>query len=141
MIRVEGRTLRGTEVAGSEIPDLIDELPLVAVAGALAQGRTVIRDAAELRVKESDRIRSVVDNLTRMGVQVEETPDGMIIEGPTRLKGGVTLDSYGDHRLPMAMSVLALYADAPVRMTDIACVNKSYPGFWDDLREVGGHAE
>jgi 3-phosphoshikimate 1-carboxyvinyltransferase len=141
VVRVEGRTLRGTEVGGSEIPDLIDELPLVAVAGALAQGRTVIRDAAELRVKESDRIRSVVDNLTRMGVQVEETADGMIIEGPARLKGGVTLDSYGDHRLPMAMSVLALYADAPVRMTDIACVNKSYPGFWDDLRKVGGHAE
>ena len=140
VIRVEGRTLRGTEVGGSEIPDLIDELPLVAVAGALAQGRTVIRDAAELRVKESDRIRSVVDNLTRMGVHVEETPDGMIIEGAARVKGGVTVDSYGDHRLPMAMSVLALYADAPVHMSDIACVNKSYPGFWDDLRKVGGHA-
>jgi 3-phosphoshikimate 1-carboxyvinyltransferase len=141
VIRVEGRSLRGTEVGGSEIPDLIDELPLVAVAGALAHGRTVIRDAAELRVKESDRIRSVVDNLTRMGVKVEETPDGMIIEGPARVKGGVTVDSYGDHRLPMAMSVLAMYADAPVRMDDIACVNKSYPGFWEDLRKVGGHAE
>lgn len=141
VIRVEGRHLHGTEVGGSEIPDLIDELPLVAVAGALAQGRTVIRDAAELRVKESDRIRSVVDNLTRLGAKVEETPDGMIIEGPTKLKGGVTVDSYGDHRLPMAMSVLALYADSPVRMNDIACVNKSYPGFWDDLRKVGGHVE
>ncbi len=141
VIRVKGRCLRGTEVGGEEIPDLIDELPLVAVAGALAQGRTVIRDAAELRVKESDRIRSVVDNLTRMGVKVEETPDGMIIEGPARLKGGVTIDSYGDHRLPMAMSVLAMYADSPVRMSDIGCVNKSYPDFWNDLRKVGGHAE
>ena len=141
LIRVEGRSLRGTEVGGNEIPDLIDELPLVAVAGALAEGRTIIRDAAELRVKESDRIRSVVDNLTRLGVKVEETPDGMIIEGSARLKGGVTVDSYGDHRLPMAMSVLAMHADAPVRMADIACVNKSYPGFWDDLRKVGGHAE
>jgi 3-phosphoshikimate 1-carboxyvinyltransferase len=75
-----------------------------------------------------------------MGVHVEETPDGMIIEGTARVKGGVTVDSYGDHRLPMAMSVLALYADAPVHMSDIACVNKSYPGFWDDLRKVGGHA-
>jgi 3-phosphoshikimate 1-carboxyvinyltransferase len=140
-VRVEGRSLRGTEVGGSEIPDLIDELPLVAVAGALAQGRTVIRDAAELRVKESDRIRSVVDNLTRMGIQVEETADGMIIEGGGRVKGGVSVDSYGDHRLPMAMSVLAMYADAPVKMENIACVNKSYPGFWDDLRKVGGHAE
>lgn len=141
VIRVQGRQLQGVEVGGSEIPDLIDELPLVAVAGALARGRTVIRDAAELRVKESDRIRSVVDNLTRLGITVEERPDGMIIEGATRVRGGVAVDSYGDHRLPMAMSVLALYADEPVRMDDIACVNKSYPGFWDDLRKVGGHAE
>jgi 3-phosphoshikimate 1-carboxyvinyltransferase len=140
-IRVEGRVLTGTEVSGAEIPDLIDELPLVAVAGALAQGRTVIRDAAELRVKESDRIRSVADNLTRMGVKVEERPDGMVIEGPATVRGGVTIDSYGDHRIPMAMSVLAFHADAPVRMADIACVNKSYPEFWDDLRKVGGHAE
>ena len=140
-IRVEGRALTGTEVGGAEIPDLIDELPLVAVAGALATGRTVIRDAAELRVKESDRIRSVADNLARLGVKVEERPDGLIIEGPTRVHGGVTIDSYGDHRIPMAMSVLAGYADAPVRMNDIGCVNKSYPEFWGDLRKVGGHAE
>lgn len=139
-IRVEGRRLTGTEVGGAEIPDLIDELPLVAVAGALAGGRTVIRDAAELRVKESDRIRSVVDNLTRLGVQVEERADGMVIEGAARVRGGVAVDSYGDHRLPMAMAVLAMTADAPVRMDDIACVNKSYPEFWDDLRKVGGHA-
>lgn len=140
-IRVEGRTLRGTEVGGAEIPDLIDELPLVAVAGALAGGRTVIRNAAELRVKESDRIRSVVDNLTRLGVRVEENPDGMVIEGAAQVRGGVTLDSYGDHRLPMAMSILAMAADAPVKLDDIACVNKSYPDFWIDLGKVGGHAE
>lgn len=139
-IAVEGRCLQGTEVGGSEIPDLIDELPLVAVAGAMARGRTVIRDAAELRVKESDRIRSVVDNLTRLGVKVEEKPDGMVIEGPATVRGGVTVDSYGDHRLPMAMSVLAMSADAPVKMDDIACVNKSYPEFWKDLGKVGGHA-
>jgi len=138
---VEGRALRGTEVGGAEIPDLIDELPLIAVAGALAQGRTVIRDAAELRVKESDRIRAVATNLSRMGVQVEERPDGLVIEGPTKLRGNVTIDSYGDHRIPMALSVLALFAGAPVRMHDIDCVAKSYPGFWDDLRKAGGRAE
>jgi 3-phosphoshikimate 1-carboxyvinyltransferase len=140
-IRVEGRSLAGTEVGGAEIPDLLDELPLVAVAGALARGKTVIRDAAELRVKESDRIRSVADNLRRMGVKVEERPDGMAIEGPARVRGNVAIDSYGDHRIPMAMSVLAFYADGPVRMEDIACVNKSYPEFWSDLRKVGAHAE
>ncbi|MEI8351378.1 MAG: 3-phosphoshikimate 1-carboxyvinyltransferase [bacterium] len=140
-IRVTGQVLQGTEVGGDEIPDLIDELPLVAVAGAMAEGRTVIRNAAELRVKESDRIRSVVGNLARLGVKVEERADGMVIEGPARIKGGVTLDSYGDHRLPMAMTVLALAADAPVRMDDIDCVNKSYPLFWEDLKKVGGYAE
>jgi 3-phosphoshikimate 1-carboxyvinyltransferase len=140
-IRVKGQALRGTEVGGDEIPDLIDELPLVAVAGAMAEGRTVIRDAAELRVKESDRIRSVAGNLARLGVKVEERADGMVIEGPARVKGGVALDSYGDHRLPMAMTVLALAADAPVRMDDIDCVNKSYPMFWEDLKKVGGYAE
>lgn len=138
-IRVEGRRLNGTEVGGTEIPDLIDELPLVAVAGALAQGRTVIRDAAELRVKESDRIRSVADNLTRMGAKVEEKPDGMVVEGGARLKGRVVVDSYGDHRIPMAFSVLALHGGGPVEMRDVACVNKSYPAFWDDLKRVGGH--
>jgi 3-phosphoshikimate 1-carboxyvinyltransferase len=139
-IRVRGRRLRGTEVGGAEIPDLIDELPLVAVAGALAEGRTVIRDAAELRVKESDRIRSVAGNLTRLGVTVEERPDGLIIEGGARIRGGVSVDSHGDHRLPMAFAVLAAHADAPVRITDIACVNKSYPGFWEHWVKVGGHA-
>lgn len=140
-IRVRGQALRGTEVGGDEIPDLIDELPLVAVAGAMAEGRTVIRDAAELRVKESDRIRSVAGNLARLGVKVEERADGMVIEGPARIKGGVTLDSYGDHRLPMAMTVLALASAGPVRMDDIDCVNKSYPRFWEDLKKVGGYAE
>ena len=138
-IRVEGRRLKATEVGGAEIPDLIDELPLVAVAGALAEGRTVIRDAAELRVKESDRIRSVADNLTRMGVKVEEKADGMVVEGGGRLKGNVVVDSYGDHRIPMAFSVLALQGGGAVEMRDVACVNKSYPTFWDDLKRVGGH--
>lgn len=138
-IRVEGRRLHGTEVGGAEIPDLIDELPLVAVAGALASDRTVIRDAAELRVKESDRIRSVVDNMARVGVRVEEKPDGMIVDGGCALRGGVAVDSYGDHRIPMAFSILALHGAGAVEMRDVACVNKSYPAFWDDLKQVGGH--
>jgi 3-phosphoshikimate 1-carboxyvinyltransferase len=140
-IRVEGRSLTGTEVGGDEIPDLIDELPLVAVAGARASGRTVIRDAAELRVKESDRVHSVVANLRTLGVAAEERPDGFVIVGGARIRGGVAVDSYGDHRIPMAMSVLALSATGPVRMDNVACVNKSYPEFWDDLKKVGGHVE
>ncbi len=140
-IRVEGRELTGTEVGGAEIPDLIDELPLVAVAAAKARGRTVVRDAAELRVKESDRVHSVVASLSRLGVPAEERPDGFVIEGGAIIRGDVALDSHGDHRIPMAMSVLALSASGPVRLDNIACVNKSYPEFWDDLKKVGGHVE
>ncbi len=140
-IVVRGRALHATEVGGAEIPDLIDELPLAAVAGALAQGRTVIRDAAELRVKESDRIAVMAEHLRAMGVRVEERPDGLAVEGPARLRGGVTVDSRGDHRIPMALSVLAFSGEGPVRMLDVACVAKSYPAFWADLRKVGGRVE
>ena len=140
-IRVEGRELKAVEVGGPAIADLIDEIPLVAVAAALARGRTVIRDASELRVKESDRIHSVVENLRRLGVVAEERPDGLVIEGAAEIRGNVTLDSYGDHRIPMAMAVLALSATGPVRLEGIDCVNKSYPEFWDDLRKVGAYAE
>ncbi|MEI7437052.1 MAG: 3-phosphoshikimate 1-carboxyvinyltransferase [bacterium] len=139
-IQVDGALLHGTEVGGAEIPDLIDELPLVAVLGALAQGRTTIRDAAELRVKESDRIASVVDNLRRFGAEAEANADGLTVEGPLTPLGGVTISSYGDHRLPMAMSLLALRAAGPVEFEDVGCMAKSYPEFWRDLREVGGNA-
>ena len=140
-IRVEGRELKAVEVGGPAIADLIDEVPLVAVAAALASGRTVIRDAGELRVKESDRIHSVADNLRRLGVTAEERPDGLVIEGAAEIRGNVTIDSYGDHRIPMAMAVLALSASGPVRLDGIACVDKSYPEFWKDLRKVGAYAE
>jgi 3-phosphoshikimate 1-carboxyvinyltransferase len=140
-IRVRGRRLRGTAVGGAEIPDLIDELPLVAVVGAVAEGQTEIRDAGELRVKESDRIVTMAGNLRRLGVRVEERRDGLIVHGPARPTGGGVVDSHGDHRIPMAMTVLSLHADGPVHMNDVGCVAKSYPGFWLDLERVGGHAE
>lgn len=140
-VRVRGRSLRGAEVGGGEIPNLIDEIPVLAAVAALAEGRTVIRDAGELRVKESDRIATVMRNLSLMGVHVEERPDGMIIHGPAKIRGGASVDSFRDHRVAMSMSVLALSADAPVRINDVACVATSYPGFWDDLRRLGGHVE
>jgi 3-phosphoshikimate 1-carboxyvinyltransferase len=134
---VEGAALQATEVGGAEIPDLIDELPLVAVAGALANGRTVIRDAAELRVKETDRVAAVAANLRAMGVQVEEFPDGLAVHGPATLKADAVIESFGDHRMPMAFAVLAAAGGVPVRIRDTACVDKSYPEFWDDLRTMG----
>lgn len=140
-ITVEGAVLKATEVGGEEIPALIDELPLVAVLGALAEGRTVIRDARELRVKESDRIATMATNLRLLGVKVEEQEDGMIVEGPAPLEPAAGVNSYADHRVAMAMAVLATYATGPVCVNHIACVQTSYPQFWDHLIQLGAHVE
>ncbi|TAN38286.1 MAG: 3-phosphoshikimate 1-carboxyvinyltransferase [Verrucomicrobia bacterium] len=140
-ISVHGVKLRGTEIGGDEIPNLIDELPVIAVAGALAEGETVIRDAAELRVKETDRIAAMATNLRLLGVEVEEREDGMIVRGPAALKVGGGVRSYGDHRIAMAMAVLALSAPEPVCINNVGCVQTSYPGFWNDLKTLGGHVE
>jgi len=135
-VTVRGGPLRGTVVEGMEIPNLIDELPLVAVAGALASGETAVRDAAELRVKESDRIATVAACLRRFGVRVTEREDGMTVAGGAPLRGGIDLDSAGDHRVAMAMAVLGLFAAGPVRVLDTACVATSYPGFWEHLEQL-----
>jgi len=137
-ITVKGRRLRGTEVGGKEISNLIDELPMVAIVGALADGKTVIRDAAELRVKESDRIATVCKGLRETGVNVEEKPNGMVIAGGARIRGGVEIDSFGDHRIAMGMAMLALSADAPVNILNVACIATSYPGFWRDFAVMTG---
>ena len=140
-ITVKGGRLKATEVSGDEIPNLIDELPLVAVLGALAEGRTVIRDAAELRVKESDRIATMAANLRLLGADVEEQKDGMAVLGPAKLKATSSVKSYGDHRIAMSMAVLALYMDEPVCINNIACVETSYPTFWEHLESMGARAE
>ncbi len=140
-IQVQGRKLYGTEVGGKEIPNLIDECPLVAVAGALAEGTTVIRDARELRVKESDRIASMANNLRLMGVALKEQDDGLVIHGGAPIRGNTRVDSYGDHRIAMAMAILALYADGPVSIEHVACVQTSYPDFWNHLKSLGVNVE
>ncbi len=140
-VRVRGARLKATDVGGEEIPNLIDELPLVAVAGALADGVTVVRDAAELRVKESDRIATMATNLTAAGVEVVETEDGMRITGGSEIAGGVEVESFGDHRIAMAMAVLGLYASNPIQINDVACVATSYPGFWEDMLKLVELAE
>jgi 3-phosphoshikimate 1-carboxyvinyltransferase len=140
-VSVAGAGLVGTDIGGAEIPNLIDELPILAVAAALAEGQTVIRNAEELRVKESDRITKMALCLKNAGVQVEERPDGMVVRGPTRVRGGIVQKSFGDHRIAMSMAVLGLFADAPTRLLDVGCVATSYPDFWRDLRSLGGHVE
>ncbi len=140
-IRVSGARLKGTVIGGEEIPNLIDELPILAVAGALAEGETVIKDAYELRVKESDRIYSMCVNLRALGVDVEEMKDGMVVHGPCRISAGATVNSFGDHRIAMSMAILALFAAKPLTINNIACIETSYPGFWDDLKRLGAHVE
>ncbi len=140
-IRVSAARLRGTVIEGAEIPNLIDEIPILAVAGALAEGETVIKDAHELRVKESDRIQTMCENLKRMGVEVDEMDDGMRIGGPANLRTGDAVSSYGDHRVAMSMAILGLFSDAPLTIKGVDCIETSYPGFWNHLRELGGHVE
>ncbi len=140
-VKISGSKLKGVEVGGADIANLIDELPLVAAVAALAEGKTVIKNAAELRVKESDRIAAMALNLRLFGVNVEETEDGMIIEGGSEIKPTGAVRSFGDHRIAMSMSILATYATESAVINNVACVDTSYPGFWDDLRKLGGHVE
>ncbi len=127
-IIVRGGSLEATTIEGDEIPNAIDELPALAVAAALASGRTVIKDAAELRVKESDRIAATVTNLRAMGAHAEETEDGMIIEGPVTLRGA-ELDSFGDHRIAMAFTIAGMLAEGETKISNTACIATSFPGF------------
>lgn len=134
-IEIEGASLKATRICGKEIPNVIDELPVLAVAAALAEGTTVIADAAELRVKESDRLAAIASHLMAMGVPVKETPDGIEITGGRPLKGA-RLDSLGDHRIAMAFAIAGLFAEGETVITGTDCVNTSYPGFYDVLQRV-----
>ncbi|WP_124727351.1 3-phosphoshikimate 1-carboxyvinyltransferase [Staphylospora marina] len=123
-----GRGLAGAEIGGGLIPRLIDELPVLAVLATQAEGTTVIRDAEELRVKETDRIETLAGELRKLGARVETTADGMIIEGPVTLRGG-SVSGHGDHRLAMALSVAGLASRDPVSVSRTEAIRVSYPGF------------
>lgn len=125
--------LKGTTVEGELIPTLIDEIPMIAVMAAFAEGTTVIKDAAELKVKESNRINTVADNLRRMGADVIPTEDGMIIHGNPDTLHAANFDSYLDHRIAMSFAVAALALKDTCTMKDAECVNISYPTFYKDL--------
>ena len=129
-------SLKGTTIEGSIIPTLIDEIPMIAVMAAFAEGTTIIRDAQELKVKESDRIAAMVDNLRRMGADIEGTDDGMIIHGGRALHGAV-IDSHLDHRIAMSFSVAGTICDGTVEILNGECVNISYPEFYQDLYRLG----
>lgn len=127
--------LKGTVIEGAVIPTLIDELPVIAAMACYAEGTTIIRNAEELKVKESNRIAVMAENLTAMGADVTETEDGMIIRGGRPLHGAV-IDSKKDHRIAMTFAVAALGADGETEILDADCVNISYPGFYRDLERL-----
>jgi 3-phosphoshikimate 1-carboxyvinyltransferase len=137
-IVVESSELHATElIAGEMIPIVQDEIPVLAVAACFAHGTTIIRDAEELRVKESDRIRTTVRELSRMGARIEELPDGMAIHGPTPLHAA-NCRTYGDHRLVMALAVAGLLADGETVIDGAEHADISYPGFWASLEQLTG---
>ncbi|MBI3804743.1 MAG: 3-phosphoshikimate 1-carboxyvinyltransferase [Nitrospirae bacterium] len=127
-LTVRAGALRGTVIRGELIPRTIDEFPILCIAAAAAEGETVVRDAEELRVKESDRIAAMAKGLRGMGITVEEFPDGMRIEGSRQWKG-TFCETHGDHRIAMAMTVAGLMAEGGNEIDDVACINTSFPGF------------
>ncbi|MBQ2669340.1 MAG: 3-phosphoshikimate 1-carboxyvinyltransferase [Clostridia bacterium] len=135
-ITVKSSALHAVTVEGAIIPRLIDELPVIAVAAAVADGETVIKDAAELKVKETNRIRAVVDEFKKCGIDITETDDGMIIRGGKAIHGA-DFKTYGDHRMAMSLTVLAQLADGGSTIDDAECVNISYPGFFENFYSLG----
>ena len=132
-VEIYGVELKATTIGGKEIPNVIDELPILAVAAALAHGRTIIKDAKELRVKETDRIAAIAKNLRAFGVDVLETEDGMEIQGGGKYHGA-EVESFGDHRIAMSCAVLGMFSDGHTVVRDTECVNTSYPGFYEQLK-------
>ena len=134
-IRIRYRPLKGTEISGAIIPRLIDELPILALLATQADGDTVIKDAEELRFKETDRIEAIASTLRSLGAKVETTPDGMRIPGNQSLQGA-SADSFGDHRIGMMIAIASLIAHGETILTDADSINISYPSFFEDLRAL-----
>ncbi len=135
MITVRGTRLKGTGIAKDEIPSLIDELPILMTAMSVAEGESLISGAEELRVKETDRIHSMVTNLKAVGAHIEELPDGCLIKGVERLKGG-TVESFGDHRTAMSLAIANLVMEGSVTIRNTACVSTSFPSFFQHLERL-----
>jgi len=136
-LRVRAAALRGGKIAGAQIPQVIDEVPILAILATQSANGMEIRDAGELRVKESDRIRSIVENLRAMGAQVEEFDDGLAIPGKQQLRGAL-IKTYGDHRIAMAFAVAGLIADGETMVEGAECAGVSFPGFFATLEKMKG---
>ena len=134
-VSIKTSELHGIEIGGELIPRLIDEIPIIALLATQANGTTVIKDAEELKVKETDRITAVVEELKKLGADIVATDDGMIINGPVTLTGGV-LKSYGDHRIGMMGAIASVISTGPIEIEQASCISVSYPNFFEHLRNV-----
>jgi 3-phosphoshikimate 1-carboxyvinyltransferase len=137
-ILVKPSNLEGTEVSGEVIPRLIDEIPIISVLAVFAEGKTVIKDAEELRVKETDRIKAVVNEFRRLGIEIGENEDGMEIKGPQQVEGGIEVESYHDHRIAMSLAVMALNSKEGIAINGSEIIATSFPNFKELLAEVIG---
>lgn len=133
---VKSSKLKGVEIKGEMIPTLIDEIPILAVAATQAEGKTVVKDAKELRVKETDRIKAITDELRRIGINIIEKEDGFEINGKQKIKGNCTCESYNDHRVAMSLAIAGLIAENPIKIKNFECVNISYPNFLETLNSL-----
>jgi 3-phosphoshikimate 1-carboxyvinyltransferase len=136
-IEIKTAPIKGRRMVGELIPSIIDELPIMSIVAASAQGTSVIRDAYELRNQKVDRIKSISSNLRKMGVKVGELDDGMAIDGMPSLEGA-EIDSFGDYRIAMAFAIAGLIAEGSTVIKDAECVDSFYPGFWDEIDRISG---
>ena len=134
-ISAKSSSLKAFTINGEMVPHLIDEIPVLVLAATQAEGTSVISGAEELRVKESDRLKAITSELTKMGAKIEEKKDGLVIHGPTKLKGAV-LESYGDHRIAMTLAVAGLIAEGETKIRNVECVETSFPGFDKLMKSV-----
>jgi len=138
-IVVKSSKLKGTSISGAIIPRVIDEIPILTVVACLAEGRTEIREAKELRVKETDRIKSMATELNKMGAKVIEVEDGLVIDGVKSLKGA-EVESYGDHRTAMSLAIAGLVAEDETKINNVACIHTSFPEFEEILNSLSNHS-
>jgi 3-phosphoshikimate 1-carboxyvinyltransferase len=134
-LRVQSAPLQGISITKEQVPQSIDEFPIICVAAALAEGRTVVNGAEELRVKETDRIQAMVQELTKLGVNIQGTPDGFIIEGKASIQGAICT-SFGDHRVAMSLAIASLTGNSPTTIEGSSCIDTSFPGFHGKLLEL-----
>lgn len=137
-VRVQYSNLKGIDIGGETVVRMIDEFPVLMVAALCAEGRTTVRDAEELRVKETDRLAVMTSELTKLGASIEETADGFIIEGPQSLRGSV-VHAHDDHRIAMSLTIAGLVSSGETVVEDAKCAGDSFPGFSSLMRELGAH--